>query len=198
MSDDWLWGAILGNGVRPPSPVVKVGGSLLTSPGWAETLAKLLHELTDPLLIVGGGKLVDGLRAIDAASPRPPQLMHDLAIDAMTLTARLVAESLALPLVTSARADAPVVLDVAGWLKASPPQPELPPTWDITSDSLAAVVAGVNHRPLLLVKSAPPPPTATTIQSLADAGWVDAWFPTAAGSLGTISWAAPAAVQPCC
>jgi hypothetical protein len=54
---------------------VKVGGSLLGLTDWPDRLADLVAQLNaqapQPLLVVGGGHVVDGLREIDAASPRP-------------------------------------------------------------------------------------------------------------------------------
>jgi len=148
----------------------------------------LLADCPGPLVVVGGGRIVDGLRAIDAASPRPPGLMHDLAIDAMGLSGRLVADALGLPIVT--QADEWGVLDLGTWLRRAAPAVCLPVGWQVTSDSLAAVVAGRTAARLLLAKSVPPP--ARGLESLADAGWVDSYFPTAASGLAAIAWAAPA------
>jgi len=67
----------------------------------------------------------------------------------------------------------------------------LPCGWHVTSDSIAAFVAAALARPLVLVKSLPPPADAADLAALAAAGWVDPFFPQAAASLGEISWAAP-------
>jgi hypothetical protein len=116
--------------------------------------------------------------------------MHHLAIDAMTLTARLVADACGLPLVTTTAAMRGV-LDVAAWLEASLAGVDLPAGWHVTSDSLAAAVADQTGRGLLLAKLARPPGPADNLQALAAAGWVDPWFPKAAAGLKAISWATP-------
>lgn len=172
--------------------VVKPGGSLLTRPRWPKELELLLSGLQRPvLLIIGGGAVVDGLRAIDAAAAQPPALMHRLAIEAMRLTATIVAESLSLPIVTTANdAHAAAILDVASWL-ATHTAP-LPEDWTVTSDSLAAIVAAAIDADLLLIKSVPPPEATDDLQALSAAGWVDQAFPMAAHGVAGIEWAAPA------
>lgn len=194
MSRTWRRGVIRGPAPLPAAMplVVKLGGSLLSRPGWAEAAAELLRDCRQPLVVVGGGGLVDALRAIDRASPRPAGLMHDLAIDAMTLSARLVAAAVGLPLVGEADT-AGGVLDAAAWLAGSGVAPTLPAGWQVTSDSIAAVAACETGRGLLLAKSVPPPPAGEELGQLAAAGWVDAYFPTAAARLATIAWAAPRA-----
>ena len=172
------------------STVLKLGGSLLGRPTWPEDILTLLDGIASPLIVVGGGSLVDGLRMIDQARPQPVALMHELAIEAMTLTGRIVAAAIGLPIVTVAEPTGGV-LDVAAWLRASGAGHRLPPGWQVTSDSIAAVVASDTGRGLMLAKSLAPPCRAETLEQLADAGWVDAHFPTSASSLGMIAWAAP-------
>jgi aspartokinase-like uncharacterized kinase len=194
MNWNWQRGRIRGPEALPAvTPlVVKLGGSLLAMPDWPAAVAALLADSTRPLVVVGGGGLVDGLRAIDAASPRPAALMHLLAIEAMSLTARLVAETFGLPLVTSLEPGGGI-LDAAAWLEASGAGDELPAGWDVTSDSIAATAASRSGRGLLLVKRVPPPPGAGgNLESLAASGWVDEHFPTAAAGVQPIAWAARA------
>jgi len=200
----WRSGVLRGsNGGNEPSPsadtlvVLKVGGSLLSRPDWPALLASLRaargHEAC--CLVVGGGAVVDGLRAFDRALPQPPQLMHDLAIDAMRLTARLVAAALNVPLAAAPPDDGSVaVLDVPAWLRIGSRATTLPVGWQVTSDAIAARVAVEHGGSLLLAKSAPPPPCPDDVDllsSLARAGWVDGHFPVAARPLATIEWAAP-------
>lgn len=168
--------------------VVKVGGSLLTRPAWATALAELLATVgAGPrTLVVGGGPVVDGLRAIDAADPRPPAAMHWLAIEALGVTARLVAAALGLPLAAAPDAATTAVLDVPRWLRGTA---DLPEGWHVTSDSIAALAAVRLGGGLLLAKSVPPP--AATLAALVAAGWLDPHFPEAARPLDAIAWAAP-------
>lgn len=184
-----------GGGTPPRRLVVKVGGSLLSRPGWPDRLSSLVAALDDRVcrIVVGGGGVVDGLRAIDRAAPQPPALMHALAIDGMRLTARLVSAAVGLPLV--ARVGEPAaraVLDVPAWLDGGGAS-RLPVGWHVTSDSIAARVAAESAAGLLLVKSVPPPLCPggpNLLAALAAAGWVDTHFPEAAAGLGEIGWAA--------
>lgn len=175
--------------------VLKVGGSLLSRLDWPALLASLIAACGSRscCLVMGGGAVVEGLRAFDRAVPQSPQLMHDLAIDAMRLTARLVAAAMSLPLVATPPDDGNVaVLDVPTWLAVGLRAATLPVGWEVTSDAIAARVAVEHRGSLLLAKSVPPPPCpGDQLASLARAGWVDEHFPVAAGSLSTIEWAAP-------
>lgn len=194
MSDRWHGGSLLGSPpARPSGPlVVKVGGSLLTRPRWPEAIAAALATASRPFtVVVGGGPLVDGLRAIDAAAPRPDETLHWLAIETLGITARLVAEAVGLPLVTEPAVDRDGVLDVPRWLRDDG---SLPVGWQVTSDSIAAVVARAARAPLLLVKRVSPP--AGGIRAAVAAGWVDAHFPVAAATLPYVGWLAPISPTP--
>ena len=177
--------------------VLKVGGSLLSRPDWPALLASLMAACGSRscCLVVGGGAVVDGLRVLDRAVPQSPQFMHDLAIDAMRLTARLVAAAMSLPLAaTPPDGDGAVVLDVPSWLGIGSRATTLPVGWQVTSDAIAARVAVEHGGRLLLAKSVPPPPCPGDddhLVTLARAGWVDDHFPVAARPLVTIEWAAP-------
>ena len=175
--------------------VLKVGGSLLSRPDWPALLASLMAACGSRscCLVVGGGAVVDGLRVLDRAAPQSPQFMHDLAIDAMRLTARLVAAAMSLPLATAPPDDdCAVVLDVPAWLGIGSRATTLPVGWQVTSDAIAARVAVEHGGSLLLAKSVPPPPCpGDQLATLAQAGWVDEHFPVAAERLSTIEWAAP-------
>ena len=189
----WRMGTLRAGPIPPAGQVVKVGGSLLGLTDWPDRLADLVAQLNaqapQPLLVVGGGHVVDGLREIDAASPRRPALMHDLAIDAMSLTARIVADALGLPVIGTASGAG--VLDAAAWLRSAGQAARLPAGWQVTSDSIAAVVAAATGRGLLLAKRVPPPEGDHALERLAAAGWVDAHFSVAAATVMTIAWASP-------
>ena len=175
--------------------VLKVGGSLLSRADWPALLASLMAACGSRscCLVVGGGAVVDGLRVLDRAVPQSPQLMHDLAIDAMRLTARLVAAAMSLPLAAIPPDDENVtVLDVPAWLGIGSRTTTLPVGWQVTSDAIAARVAVEHGGSLLLAKSVPPPPCpGDQLATLARAGWVDDHFPVAARPLSAIEWAAP-------
>jgi hypothetical protein len=175
--------------------VLKVGGSLLSRPDWPALLMPLVAACRPRAccLVVGGGAVVDGLRSLDQALPQSPQLMHDLAIDAMRLTARLVAAAIGLPLAATPPDHGRVaVLDVPAWLAVGSRMGALPVGWQVTSDTIAAKVAVEHGGSLLLAKSVPPPPCpGDQLATLSRAGWLDEYFPVAAGPLVTIEWAAP-------
>ncbi len=199
----WRAGILRGLGgaddLSPPCAgplVLKVGGSLLSRPDWPVLLASLIaargHKAC--CLVVGGGAVVDGLRSLDHTLPQSPQLMHDLAIDAMRLTARLVAVALDVSMVAAPPDDGVAVLDVPAWLAVGSRATALPVGWQVTSDAIAATVAVECGSRLLLAKSVPPPPCpddADLLSSLGRAGWVDEHFPVAARPLARIEWAAP-------
>jgi aspartokinase-like uncharacterized kinase len=180
-----------GSPAIPAGPlVVKCGGSLLSRRGWPHLLRGLspaLAEVGEPLWVVGGGAIVEGLRAIDAAGQLDTTLVHQLAIDLMAATARVVAAELDVGIVGTA--DGGGVLDAAAYLAAAP-APALPVGWDVTSDTIAATVARATARPLLLLKSTPAPTADPAVA--AAAGWVDAWFPRVAVGVEWIGWACPA------
>jgi len=200
MSSQWEQGVLREPAAPGPAAtplVIKVGGSLLARPEWPDELIALVGQVTRPgLLVVGGGRIVDALRRIDATTPRSPEIMHRLAIDALGLSARLVSDALGLPLAVAPLPDARLaVLDAPAWLDAGDAEgsrfARLPVGWHVTSDSIAALVATVHDARLLLAKSAPPPAHETDLIRLAESGWVDGYFPTAAALVTGIDWAVP-------
>jgi len=212
MNDRWEQGVLrhAGRETRGPAAaplVIKIGGSLLARPAWPDELIALVSSVSNPgLLVVGGGRIVDALRRIDATAPRPAAVMHRLAIEALGLSARLVADALGLPLVRASRdTERLAVLDTPFWLDTTEAGSRrfdrLPVGWHVTSDSIAAFVAATGRSPLLLAKSGPPPgldagsPIGShgdaDLETIASTGWIDGYFPTAAAPLGEIRWAAP-------
>ena len=203
----WTFGTLPGAvgrpvGEAPGGLVVKFGGSLLERGDWPDLARDLLATL-DPMtrltVVIGGGAIVEGLRAIDAAVPGDERVVHRLAIDGMGITARYVAAILDVPLVAAPlpadRAAPPpascAVLDMAAWLESAPDRDaSIDRSWRVTSDSLAAHVASAHGLGLLLAKSVPPS-TAESLMALARSGWVDAAFPGAARAVEGISWCAP-------
>jgi aspartokinase-like uncharacterized kinase len=199
MTTGWLRGVIRSTtGAVVPQTVVKFGGSLLVRRTWRDELRSLVADCIGPTtIVVGGGPVVDGLRALDAASPCSAEVMHRLAIDAMGITARLAAEAASLKLAAEPACDErPVVLDAAAWLSRAGRYDDLPVGWHVTSDSIAAAVATACGAALLLAKSVPPPESRGSLASLAQAGWVDDHFPTAAADLERIEWAVPEGISP--
>ena len=150
-----------------PAPVgiivVKLGGSLLANPSqWRVAISALTAAVPAHRLVVvpGGGPFADAVRSIDERFRLPDDTTHWMAIAGMDQHAEMIATSGA-PFVkvtdtagvTAAhdRHCVPVLAPLR-WLRATDP---LPHSWDITSDSIAAWIAGqINAARLVVVKSA--------------------------------------------
>jgi aspartokinase-like uncharacterized kinase len=173
--------------------VIKVGGSLLNWPELTLALETWLNEQlpVSTVLIAGGGRLVDVIREMSSAFSVDDERAHWLAVDAMSIQSRLLAG-----LVTKASfiADfsdlrcrlsidksARIVFDANHFLRHEEhqfPGCRLSHDWSVTSDSIAARIAEVlKADELVLLKSADPPATWTTIDELAAAGFIDPTFP---------------------
>ena len=170
--------------------VVKLGGSLLAL---ADCLPRVKRWLggqppLPTLLIVGGGAAVEALRAVDRQQPLDDTLAHWLAIAAMTIQGRAVAEGLKIPFIEwSVWIDSPpgntcAVLDAWQFLWREEPRlsrEPLPASWDVTSDSIAARAAALSGASLVLLKSCLPTPPHGSAEWSAQ-GYVDRYFPIAA------------------
>lgn len=169
--------------------VVKFGGSLLTLPDWPDKLRAVLKSLSskNTLLIVGGGAAADLVRQFQIDNGISDQRAHKLAIEAMLLNAKMVAQVLGSPVVQSL-ADAELawaeessvfpIVDAGSVLQAYENADEIvPPNWDSTSDSISAFVAGAWQFPDLLLLKSVDLPIDTTLQQAADQQFVDKLLP---------------------
>lgn len=163
--------------------VVKVGGGLLAELDALGAVSAVLDEaaaLRRVLVMAGGGPFADAVRALDARLPLGDDAAHwmavlameqyALALEALIPGARLVGTGAE---IERALADGALpVLAPYRWLREADP---LPHSWEVTSDSIAAWVAGeLGAELLVLVKPA---------GALADApGVVDAHFGHALGA----------------
>ena len=143
--------------------VVKVGGSLLTATDHfhsivAEIAAAARHV---PLLVVpGGGPFADVVRDTDRSLTLGDDAAHWMAILAMDQYAHAITSQLPDSVLVTRVEDIghafagqriPVLAPYA-WLRDEDP---LPHSWDVTSDSIAAWVAGqLGAQRLVLVKPA--------------------------------------------
>jgi aspartokinase-like uncharacterized kinase len=184
---------------RPPVRVVKVGGSLLDWPPLATVLPAWLVRQPPAwnVLIAGGGELADAIRRLDAAHALGDEAAHWLCIDALQITARLLAAILGatepansledLPAL-QASAVQPVIFDPGEFLRhreSQLPGQTLPRDWSVTSDSIAARIShALAADELVLLKSREPP--AEDWRELARAGYVDEHFPRAAARLARV------------
>jgi aspartokinase-like uncharacterized kinase len=136
--------------------VVKLGGAVLA----AEPLAALsgIPRNGSTLVVPGGGPFADTVRAVDARLGLGDDAAHWAAILAMDQYAYALAALVHGATLVHEPRDLPLADDTANlpvlapyqWLRAVDP---LPHSWDVTSDSIAAWVAGaVGAERLLLVK----------------------------------------------
>jgi 5-(aminomethyl)-3-furanmethanol phosphate kinase len=160
--------------------VVKLGGSLSRDTALKDWLSMLAKPRASKVVIVpGGGPFADGVREAQARWSFDDQSAHKMALLAMEQYAHLLSAlepRLAL-------ADNPIALTsarVSVWLpsKMALAAPEIPATWDVTSDSLAAWLAiKLGARRLILVKSLASSALSKSISDLVGSGVVDRGFP---------------------
>jgi aspartokinase-like uncharacterized kinase len=141
--------------------VVKVGGALLANVGQCDAVLAAIAAAgrTRRLLIVpGGGPFADAVRETNKRLALSDAAAHWMAILAMDQYAHLIASRLP----PSTLVTGPVGIEAAlsrsmipvlapyQWLRDADP---LPHTWDVTSDSISAWIAGqIGARDLILVK----------------------------------------------
>lgn len=189
---------------RGAMDVVKVGGSLLD---WQKLPARLTTLLAErypasssvrPLLVCGGGPFADGVRDLDRVHGLSAVASHQLAILAMDLAAAFLAT-----IVRGGRlVRSPALLGEGGrhdeTLVCLPSaviedlersgRETLPPSWDVTSDSISAWIAhGIQARSLLLLKSTDAPPGCTR-EAAAHRELVDRLFPRFSAGLERVEY----------
>ncbi len=155
--------------------VVKLGGSLGRIPGALAETGKALGEaaLRRPLVVVpGGGALADAVRALDRELSLPATTAHWMAILAMDQYAHVIAAHTEGAVIAhdvaeirSALAERRIpVLAPYRWMHAAD---ALPHRWEVTSDSIAAFVAGALDADLLVLLK----PVRGSVEAM-----VDPWF----------------------
>ena len=156
----------------PRRLLVKIGGSLLDLPNLRDRLLALPTLLGGTCtFVVGGGDAAELARKFQRTHGLDDTAAHDLAVEAMRLTACFVRSLLG---------DA---YDMV-WEVWDDDISDLPASWDVTSDSIAAHLARKTERELVLAKSVPPP---RSIAVAAARGDVDRYFETAASGLA-VHW----------
>ena len=145
----------------PVDSVVKVGGALLGAPERLDAvLAVLARAARSQRLVVvpGGGAFADVVRQADRTFGLSDDAAHWMAVLAMDQCAQLLADRLERGGVVEDAAGIDAALDGGAvpelapsrWLRAADP---LPHSWEVTSDSIAAWVAGaVAAAQLTLIK----------------------------------------------
>lgn len=186
---------------RNPSPlVVKLGGSLAGSAELSAWIAALDRYAGPLVLVPGGGAFADTVRTMQKSLQFDDAAAHHMALVAMQQYG--IALAALWPRLTSVAT--PAAIRRALRLRQVPcwnPVPmalaaPLPKSWDVTSDTLAAWLAGeLKAAQLLVIKSGDPPKTMETAADLAAAGFVDPLFPHyAAASGASVSVAGPGAL----
>lgn len=162
--------------------VVKIGGSLAGGAdidGWLDTLSACAGRV---VVVPGGGPFADAVRNAQARIGFDDLAAHHMALLAMEQFGRALVSlrpGFALADSVSAIAGALDMGRVPVWapLSMAARAPDVPPSWDVTSDSLAAWLAGtLRARRLLMIKHAVPPVPAQA-RDLVDRGIVDPAFP---------------------
>jgi aspartokinase-like uncharacterized kinase len=146
---------------RRPLTVVKLGGSLLRDPARFEAAIRGVSDLAarEAVLVVpGGGPFADAVRYVDRRVGLPDDAAHWAAILGMDQHAHAIAARLPRAAIVRSKAEigaalacgAIPVLAPSQWMREADP---LPHSWDVTSDSIAAWVAGaLAAQSLILVK----------------------------------------------
>jgi aspartokinase-like uncharacterized kinase len=179
--------------------VFKIGGSLLDLPNLPEVVRRIPAGRSDAaaVLIAGGGAAADLVRTWDQIHRLGDEAAHELALEAMDLSASLLARFFpearlvrSEQQVRRAAAEGAMCLVCAGcFVKAAESQGHSPleRSWRTTSDSIAAWTAEVLGAELVLVKSAPLP-AGIRFDQAARIGLVDESFPEIASRLRAVSW----------
>lgn len=176
--------------------IVKLGGSLLSFgplvDAWRTWYS--LQPVAETLIVVGGGSYVDRVQAEAERVPIGESDLHWRCIEAMSHSAHEFAERAGLAKVILLREflsppSSPMVVDILRWMREIEPTlsgERLPPSAAVTSDSIAARLAGaIGADELVLLKSTSAP-TGSTLRAWCQAGFVDPWFETVARDLPLI------------
>jgi aspartokinase-like uncharacterized kinase len=141
--------------------VIKIGGGLAGFPGAIDRVCAAVGKASrDQRLVVvpGGGPFADAVRAFDRQIGLSPDAAHWMAILAMDQYAQVLAERIPGALLVE---EAGAISEAAGpgrvavlapyrWMRSAD---VLPHTWEVTSDSIAAFVAGaLDATRLVLIK----------------------------------------------
>jgi len=175
--------------------VIKLGGSFAGSrylAGWVEVLA---NSGGRSVVVPGGGLFADAVRHAQPKLGFSDAVAHHLALLAMEQFGQVLASLSSNFVIVYSTAAIRRVLragDVPIWSPARMAlrRPEIIPSWDITSDSLAAWLAGhIGAGQIMLVKHGGPFEGPMRAVDLAERGIVDREFPrflAASGALASI------------
>ena len=187
------WGAT--GSSLPRLAVVKLGGSHAAGPHLKDWLQAIAAEAGSIAIVPGGGPFADAVRTAQASMGYDDRAAHAMALMAMAeFGCALASLNPALRLVASRSAIARALK--GGKVPVWSPEPmaraaALPETWDLTSDSLAAWLAGVlGAGELVLVKHGRFEAAAIAARDLVARGVVDPLFPRYLKQSGVRAWLA--------
>jgi len=146
-----------------PLSVIKIGGGLAAVPGALDRVCRAVGAAgcDHPILVVpGGGIFADAVREFDRTVGLSPDAAHWMAILAMDQYAHVLAERIPGARLIEEPGAVPQALTPSGvavlapsrWMRSAD---VLPHSWEVTSDSIAAFVAGaLDAARLILIKPA--------------------------------------------
>jgi dihydroneopterin aldolase len=175
--------------------IVKLGGSHVNGPHIKDWLAAIVAEAGAIAIVPGGGPFADAVRTTQAPMGYDDRAAHAMALMAMAqFGCALESLNPALRLTASRSAIWRALKD--GKVPVWSPEPmtraaALPETWELTSDSLAAWLAGaLGAGRLVLVKHGRFGSTTFDADELVARGVVDPLFPRYLRESGARAWLA--------
>jgi aspartokinase-like uncharacterized kinase len=181
--------------LRPRLAIVKLGGSHATGPHLKDWLTAIATEAGSIAIVPGGGPFADAVRTAQASMGYDDRAAHAMALMAMAqFGSALQSLNPALTLAASRSAILRALKD--GKVPVWSPEPmtraaALPETWDLTSDSLAAWLAGaLGAGSLVLIKHGRFETETVDAHDLAARGVVDPLFPRYLKESGARAWLA--------
>lgn len=182
--------------------VIKIGGSLAGSPHLSGWLRALERTSGQTIIVPGGGPFADAVRSAQKDIGFDDLAAHRMALLAMeqygvaleAQAGRLIIAATPFAIRRAWRTGQIPVWAPSHMLASGAP---VPPSWETTSDTLAAwLAAELGAAKLLLIKSAEPPPGTVSFADLAVSGLIDRLFPGFAGTSGAeIFIAGPSALE---
>ncbi|KXB02289.1 hypothetical protein AKJ43_02085 [candidate division MSBL1 archaeon SCGC-AAA261D19] len=139
--------------------IIKVGGSLARDPKSLRALCPVLSELAGEhnfLIVPGGGKFADTVREFDREYCLSAETSHKMAVLSMDQYAMLLADLISNSRTVYSLEEAEVFLSEGGVPILLPSrsmftEDPLDHSWDFTSDSIAAWIAGSSNAERLIL-----------------------------------------------
>jgi 5-(aminomethyl)-3-furanmethanol phosphate kinase len=145
----------------PPLSVIKIGGGVSGEPGALDAIGRAVAAAARRrrlLIVPGGGPFADAVRSFAVREPISDDAAHWMAILAMDQYAHVLAERIPGAVLVEEVGAIGAALGAVGvavlapsrWLRAAD---VLPHRWSVTSDSIAAFIAGaLDADRLVLIK----------------------------------------------